>query len=184
MNKPLLVIVTGSPASGKTTLARLLADKINCPIFSRDEFKEGLINTLGLAHTQLDHSVDMQIYDTFFEAINLVISKGISIITEAAFQDKLWRPKLINLLGKAEIRIVICRTNPDLLKIRFDNRLLNNPGREKYHGDRPVNVSTEQFISLIENYDPVSIDAPTLQVDTTDNYNPAIEDIINFIKAK
>jgi predicted kinase len=182
MNKPLLIVVTGSPASGKTTLAHILAAKIYCPVLSRDEFKEGYINTLRLAHNQLNSSVDLHIYDTFFEAINLLISKGISIVIEAAFQDKLWRPKLLDLSNKAEIKIVICKTNLDLIKARFTNRLSNNPNREKYHGDQSVNLSKEKFISLIENYKPVNIDAPTLQVDTTDNYKPAIEEIINFLR--
>lgn len=182
MNKPLLVVVTGSPASGKTTLAHILANKINCPLISRDELKEGLINTLKVSHTHLDKSVDLHVYDTFFETIDLLISKGISTIIEAAFQDKLWRPKLLNLLDKAEIKIVMCKTNPDLIKRRFANRFLNNPGREKYHGDQSVSLSKEQFSSMTEHYKPVNINALTLQVDTTDNYNPAIEEIINFIK--
>lgn len=184
MDKPLLIVVTGSPASGKTTLASFLADKINCPLLSRDELKEGLINTLNLAHTQLDKSVDLHVYNTFFETIDLLISKRISIIAEAAFQNKLWKPKLLNLIDKAEIKIVICKANLDLIKIRFANRLSYNPDREKYHGDQSLSLSKEQFTSLIENYEPVNIDAPTLQIDTTDNYNPSIEEIINFIRQK
>ena len=182
MNKPLLVVVTGSPASGKTTLVHILGHKIHCPILSRDEIKEGYINTLNLAHNQLDTSADMHVYDTFFEAIELLISKGISIIIEAAFQDKLWRPRLLNLLSKAAVRIIICKTNPDLVKGRFINRLSINPNRGKYYGDQSLSLSPERFSSLVENYVPVNVDAPTLQVDTTDNYNPAIDEIINFIK--
>src|SRR5690242_17883215 len=109
MNNPLLVVVTGRPASGKTTLARLLAQKINCPLLSRDELKEGLINTLQVSHTRIDKSVDLQVYETFFETIELLISKRISLVVEAAFQDKLWRPKLLNLLPKATIKIIICK---------------------------------------------------------------------------
>jgi uridine kinase len=67
MNKPLLIVITGSPASGKTTLAHILADKIYCPILSRDEFKEGYINTLNLEHNQLNGSVDLHIYDIFLK---------------------------------------------------------------------------------------------------------------------
>jgi predicted kinase len=182
MNKPLLIVVTGSPASGKTTLAHILAEKINCPVLSRDELKEGYINTLNLTHNQLNNSVDLHVYDTFFEAIDLLISKGISIIIEAAFRDKLWRPKLLDLLNKAEIKIIICQANFDLIKTRFNSRLLNNPGREKFHGDQSLSLSKEKFIALTENYQPINIDAPTLQVDTTDNYNPAIEEIMNFIR--
>ncbi len=181
MNKPLLIVVTGSPASGKTTLAHILADKINCPLISRDELKEGLINTLNVEHTQLDKSVDLHVYDTFFEIIDLLISRKISIVIEAAFQDKLWRPKLSNLLGKASIKIVICKTNHDLIKDRFAKRLLENSDREKYHGDQSLILSKERFAELTENYNPVNINAPTLLVDTTENYSPAIEEIINFI---
>ena len=184
MNKPLLIVVTGSPASGKTTLAYILAGKINCPLISRDELKQGLINTLNVAHTQLDKSVDLHVYDTFFETINLLISKQISIIVEAAFQDKLWKPKLLDLSDKAEIKIVICKTNLDLIQNRFANRLSNNSDRERYHGDQLVSASKEQFAALTENYKPVNVNAPTLQVDTTENYNLSIEEIINFINEK
>lgn len=184
MNKPLLIVVTGPPASGKTTLARILADKINCPLISRDELKEGLINTLSVPHSQLDKSVDLHVYDTFFEIINLLISKKISLIVDAAFQNKLWKPKLLDLLDEAEIKIIICKTNLDLIKYRFADRLSNNSDRERYHGDQSLNSSKEQFSELTENYKPVNINAPTLQVDTTNNYDPTIEEIIIFINEK
>jgi predicted kinase len=182
MTKPLLIIVTGSPASGKTTLAHILTEKINCPLLSRDELKEGYINTLNVAHNELNNSVDLHVNNTFFKTTGLLISKGISIIIEAAFQDKLWRPKLLDLSDKAKIKVIICRTNSDLIKTRFINRLSSNSNREKYHGDQSLSLSQEKFIALTENYQPINIDAPTLQVNTTDNYNPAIEDIINFIR--
>lgn len=184
MNKPLLIVVTGSPASGKTTLAHILAGKIHCPLISRDDLKEGLLNTLDIPHAQLDKSVEIIVYDTFFETIELLISKGISIIVEAAFQDKLWRPKLLNFLDRAEIKIVICKANPELIRSRFTNRFSNNPGRKKYHGDQAVSLPKRQFTSLVENYKPVNINTPMLQVDTTDNYHPTIEEVVNFIIEK
>ncbi|MEO7046056.1 MAG: AAA family ATPase [Ferruginibacter sp.] len=181
MKKPSLIVVTGSPASGKTTLASILSSKINCPLISRDQLKEGYINTLKVTHNQLDKSVDWYIYNVFFDAIDLFISKGISIIIEAAFQDQLWRPKLLSLLDKTEIKIIICNANLKLIKARFNDRLLNNPDREKFHGDQLASSSKDYFISITKDYKPVNINVPTLQVDTTENYNPVVEDIINFI---
>ncbi len=46
ISKPMLIVVTGRPGSGKTTLAHKLAREIWCPVISRDEIKEGLVNTL------------------------------------------------------------------------------------------------------------------------------------------
>ncbi len=182
MNKPLLVIVTGRPASGKTTLAHILAKEIKCPLISRDEIKQGYINTVGVLHSQLDDSVALDIYEAFFEVIDLFISKGISIIAEAAFQDKLWKPKLLMLLPKAEIKIIICKTTPELTKSRFIKRLAGDPDRDKFHGDKSASIEAEPGSLLTGVYEPIHMDTPTLQVDTTDSYNPDIEKIIRFIK--
>jgi predicted kinase len=177
MHNPLLIVITGRPASGKTTLAHIISKEINCPLFSRDAFKEGYINTTGIPHGEAGNSVDWHIYETFFQTIDLLISKDISIIIEAAFQHKLWQPKLSALLYKADVRIIICEANSGLTKKRFKERLLNNPGRKKLHGD-------EHGEKLIDTYEPVNMDVPTLFVDTTDNYNPGIEKIISFIEQK
>lgn len=180
MNNPLLIVITGRPASGKTTLAHILSKEIRFPLLSRDELKEGYINSTGVHHNQSVNSVDWHIYETFFETIDLLISRGVSLIVEAAFQHKLWKPKLSDFLEKADVRIIVCEINPALAKIRFAKRLLNDPNRKKYHGDKPG----EKLISMIETYEQINIDTPILDVDTTSNYNPGIKKIISFIKQK
>ena len=111
MKKPLLVVITGMPASGKTTLAHLIAEKTHCPLLSRDELKEGYINTTGVRHAQLNDDSAKHIYEAFFDTIGLLISRKISLVIEAAFQDKLWKPKLSILQSGADIKIVICKYN-------------------------------------------------------------------------
>jgi predicted kinase len=44
---PRLIIVTGRPASGKTTLARWLAQEIHLPVVSKDSIREVLFERLG-----------------------------------------------------------------------------------------------------------------------------------------
>lgn len=183
MNKPLLIVITGRPASGKTTLARHLSQRANLPLLSRDEIKEGYITTTGIHHNQ-HSSIDLHVYETFFHMIDLLITQGVSIIIEAAFQHKLWQPKLYALLNKADIKIIICSTDPELAKTRFDDRLMNEPGRKTFHGENPILSSNEKVALLIEQYENVSMEVPTLQVDTTNNYNPNIDVVVDFIKRK
>jgi len=179
MKKPLLLVISGMPASGKTTLAHLIAEKTHCPLLSRDELKEGYINTTGVPHAQLNDDSAKHIYEAFFDTIGLLISRKISLVIEAAFQDKLWQPKLSILQSDADIKILICKTKPDIALSRFEKRYLQESSREKYHGDRSglKNIANELFY----NYNPVKSDFPTLVIDTTDNYNPAIEEILEFI---
>lgn len=151
---------------------------------SRDELKEGYINTTGAKHNPSDNSIDLHIYETFFKTLELLITKGISIIIEAAFQHKLWKPKLSDFSDKADIRIIICETDPDLAKTRFANRLMNDPGRKTFHGDDLIISSDQKNVSLIESYENVSMDVPILHVGTAHMYNPGIEGMIDFIKQK
>lgn len=53
--QPMLVVVTGAPASGKTTLGRLLAVALCLPLLSLDRVKESLHDALGgAAPTRLE----------------------------------------------------------------------------------------------------------------------------------
>ena len=44
---PLLVVVTGPPAAGKTTVARGIAQRLRLPLVEKDTIKEALFDTLG-----------------------------------------------------------------------------------------------------------------------------------------
>ncbi|MGH8284210.1 MAG: AAA family ATPase [Steroidobacteraceae bacterium] len=47
MTRSFLIIVTGLPASGKTTLARGLAARHRVPLLAKDLVKEPLLDALG-----------------------------------------------------------------------------------------------------------------------------------------
>ncbi len=174
MNKPLLIVVTGRPGSGKTTLAHALAKEVHCPAFCRDEFKEGFVNTVNGSHDALGSDVNRQIYETFFQAVEWMISKEISLVVEAAFQHKLWAPKLEPLQDLSRMSIVICTIDPLLARSRFTERCLADSTRERFHGDRTVSAA-------IADYDPLRLSTPTLHVDTTGGYRPGMEEIVSFV---
>lgn len=179
MKKPLLIGITGPPASGKSTLARLLAQQVHLPLLSRDELKEGYLRTLKLNHNEAIAATGKIIYDSFFEIAELFVSKKISLIIEAAFQDKLWKPKLEPLSEKAVIKIIVCKTDLNLIQERFSKRITSNADREKFHGD--ASMSKEELDQLTANYQQPKMNIPTLFVDTTKNYNPSMERIIEFV---
>ena len=45
--KPLLIIISGPPCAGKTTLAKLLGERFALPVMGKDTLKELLFDTLG-----------------------------------------------------------------------------------------------------------------------------------------
>ena len=88
MQRPFLIVITSRPGSGKTTLAHSLANRIHCPALCQDEFKEGYVHTKGGSHESLAKDVNRCPNETFFETVNLVISKGIRIVLRGGIRPQ------------------------------------------------------------------------------------------------
>lgn len=181
MSKPYLIVVTGRPGSGKTTLAHALAKAVHCPAFCRDEFKEGYVNTVGGSHVSLGKEINLQLYETFFQVIDLMLTKGISLVVEAAFQHKLWEPRLLLLKEKTRMAVIICSVDPHVARTRFIERGLADPTRERFHGDQAMHAAKEGILLPIGEYIPPMIPVPTLTVNTAEGHNPSLEHIVSFV---
>jgi predicted kinase len=169
--KPTLIVVTGRPGSGKTTLAHALARAIRCPAICRDEIKEGLVNTTGDAGEPGGES-ERQVFEAFFSTVRLLLDHRITLVAEAAFQHKLWAPKLAPLQDLAQVRIVVCSVDPELALARRTERTLADPDRGRFHHDWSLRGVGE--------YDPPHLEVPTLPVDTSDGYHPGLDAIVSF----
>lgn len=174
MAKPLIVILTGRPGSGKTTLAAKLAEELRCPLVSRDRIKEGMLRTLG-TDLAADRSLTDRVFHTFFAEIGLLAHADVSLVAEAAFQHKVWVLGLASLRETTDLRIVVCEVSAELAWSRRKDRKRSDPSFARFHPDTPGKEIAD------EPYDPPKLDAPTLCVDTTEGYNPGLDIIKAFL---
>lgn len=179
MVKPYLVIVTGRPGAGKTTLAGELSRRACLPVVCRDRLKEGYVRTQGRPHNELPEDVNRVVTDLFFDTIERLIDGGVSLIAEAAFQHRVWSGKLAPLMDKARLRVVICSPGEDggLALERFLKRGLSDPMREYFHGDKGVHMARKGLDVPVSGYEEPRLDAPTWHIDTTDGYEPGIDEL-------
>lgn len=182
MKKPLLAVVSGRPGAGKTTLAHALAKQIGCPAICRDDIKAGFVNTMQSSHELLGKEINQHIYNIFFETLEVLLAKQITLVAEAAFQHHLWAPPLERLSQISHIKIIICRVDPHLARSRFVRRGLSDPNRLRFHGDWEVGADQEGLeLPPIKPYEPPLLPVPTLEVDTSDEYRPSLNDIESFL---
>jgi len=179
--KPALVVVSGAPGSGKSTLARALADAIHCPMVSRDQVFE------GLRHTWTDESAypgnaAAVANGAFFACVNALLQAGVSVVIEAAFQHRLWAPALGTLGPLADIRVVRCIIDPGLALRRMALRLQEQPWRLDVHQDAQYLDQKLRDAPTAAPFNHVALDVPTLDVDTTEAYSPALDVVVRFVQ--
>ena len=195
---PTLVVVSGPMGSGKTTLAHAIAAAVGCPAICRDEIKEGMLHATGSGAASFvpapGDELTARTLPVFFGVLELLLQAGVSTVAEAAFQDHVWRPQLAPLLSLAQLRIVHCTVDADLAFRRALRRARDNPLR-RAHAD-PVPKTSKIPKTPEDPEDPrveaehrlrhlayrrISLDAPALEVDTTDGYRPGLDQIVSFV---
>lgn len=88
MARPLVIIITGAPGSGKTTLGRRLAQDLDLPLVSRDDFKEILFDGLGWPRWQKrrwSNRLGGVSYELLYAAVELLLRARCPFIVESNF---------------------------------------------------------------------------------------------------
>jgi predicted kinase len=172
-------LVLAETGSGKTTLTHQIAQAVGCPAICRDEIKEGMVHASpGFVPAPTDE-LAMRTLPTFFGVLELLLTAGVTTVTEAAFQDRLWRPGLEPLHDLARFRIVHCAVDAEVAFRRSLRRREQNALREAHTDPGPLDA--EEYTRRHRAFDRVSVDAPWMEVDTTDGCHPGLRNIVAFI---
>jgi predicted kinase len=174
---PTLVVVSGPSGSGKTTLAHRLAAAVGCPAICRDEIKEGMVHTTKGFVPAPGDELTARTLPAFFGVLELLLRAGVTTVAEAAFTGKVWRPRLEPLAGLAQFRIVHCTVDAAVAFERNSRRLRDTPSRRAHADPR----DPAEHAAAHRAFDRVPMDAPYLEVDTTDGYRPGLEEIVAFV---
>ena len=179
--RPLLVLVTGPAAAGKTTLAHVLGRELALPVVSKDEIKSGLVRTSGGSGFEIGHPVGQRAWALFVSTLELFLSEGVSVIGEQAFEVARATETLAPLLEMADVRIVHACPPDEVCEARFRRRAVEAAERRVAHPDAEVIALFDRGDFDWRIWDPPRVDAPVLRVDTSDGYDPDLEAIVAFL---
>jgi len=153
------------------------------PVISRDEIKEGYVNTFGVKHDELPADTNAVATNFFFEIVNQYLVNKISVIIEAAFQHNVWEPRIVGISELADPLMIICAVNAETAANRHLQRGLNEPEREFYHGDNRVVVYRKTGVLLAAGeYETPHLGLPTIHVSTDGEYSPSINEIVEKVR--
>ena len=181
MHKPYLIVITGRPGAGKTTLAEKISRAWYFPMISRDRVKEGYVHTVGMRHDQLPDDANLNATKIFFDTLEFLLERNISVVAEAAFHHPVWEHFLAPLADKAQIVIIVCRVDGETALERFLSRGLSEEKREYFHGDKGVQMLKAGERPVVGSYNEPRLPYRTFCVDTTDGYKPTTEELYQAV---
>jgi predicted kinase len=84
-HKPFLLLISGAPGAGKTTLARRLAREFDLPLVAKDDIKELLFDSLGWQDREWSKQLGRATYDLIYYFVETQLAVGRSLIVESNF---------------------------------------------------------------------------------------------------
>ncbi|MFF4392835.1 ATP-binding protein [Streptomyces sp. NPDC001552] len=119
----------------------------------------------------------------FFNTLSVLLEAGVTVVAEAAYQDRRWRPGLEPLTKIADLRIIRCTTSTPTIIERIAEHADSDRHRTA-HGDRQLLTDIDAGAYSPEEFVDISLDAPTLLVDASDGYWPGTAEIGAFNRAR
>lgn len=167
MKEPLVIIVSGPPASGKSSLARQFAQELKLPLLYKDGIKENLFDSLGWQDRAWSRKLGQATYRLLYYFIEAQLAAGQSLIVESNFSPEA-TAKFRELQEKYPFRPfqVLCRAEGSVLVARYAARA-TDPDRHPGHVD--LETLEELKPVLLKGYlAPLEIGGEVVEVDTTD----------------
>jgi predicted kinase len=168
MSSPLLIIITGLPCSGKTTLGKRLAADLRLPYFYKDGIKELLFERLGWQDRAWSRLLSLASYDVLFQVMEAQLQAGRSSIVESNFNAAVDTPKFLALFEGHPFTPfqLVCRAPGEVLLQRYQRRA-ELAERHPGHLDRLILDELREPL-LTGLYIPLELPGQWVEVDTTD----------------
>ena len=115
------LLITGLPGTGKTTLARQLAQRFGVPLLGKDSVKDALLNLLGAASADDSRRLSDASFAVLFTLAGELAAANVDFILEGNFRPGEHEPALARL-GGARCAQVLCRLREPLRLARLAQR--------------------------------------------------------------
>lgn len=176
MSKPLIVYVSGSPGSGKTTLGRILADKLYIQQLTVDRLHAGIRLT-----TDEFNDRKQTFHDIIVPLMQTMARHDISFVVDQTLIEGVSQTDVLDKLTPlAQLINIHTIANDPIARYIQRNETRDDVQRFMSQAATPENIQRHRD-NLVRTQPPLTVDVPQLVVTTNDGYEPSVDEIIAFI---
>lgn len=167
-DRPWVILVTGHPGTGKTTLGKRLAERYGTPLITKDAFKERIFDTLGYSDKTWSLKVSAASHRIIDYLVEQELAAGRSVILESNFKpgiDDQRFGRIRDAYPSTWIQ-VLCWARGDVL---FDRYTARQHSTERHPGHaESANPEQTRADLATGRADVLRMPDVTLELDTTE----------------
>lgn len=172
---PILVVLAGLPAAGKTTMAEVLGARLSATIVSVDPIESSILQA-GIAPDQPTGLAAYLVAETLAEQ---VLMSGRSVIVDAVNAVEPARLQWRNLAERADVALrvieVVC-SDEELHRTRLEKRALHH-----FQSQETALRAVEQSLEDYQEWKGASASMPRITLDTVDPLGQNVTAAIGFL---
>jgi tRNA A37 N6-isopentenylltransferase MiaA len=167
MPRPVVIVITGPPCAGKTTIARQVAERFSLPWMGKDMVKELLFDMLGWQDREWSKKLSRASVVLLFRFLETQMAARRSCIVESNFKAEYDTVRFPNLGERYEFDLVQieCVCDGQVLFERFKHRAESGE-RHPGHSDHG-NYDEFREMLLRGRSEPLKIGGHRIEIDTT-----------------
>lgn len=192
-----IIILSGIPASGKTTFSKYLSKELDIPVISKDCIKEILFEDVGFQSREEKVKLGVASMNIMYAMAEESMKLGHPIILENNFETSS-KPRLEKIIKIYDYQIINIRFEGDISAI-YDRFVRRDLSDERHFGhvtnecyppkgsyNRVSTITLEEFKKMVVDRGILDFDVggEVVSVDTTDLNKVDYKKIIDTLKKK
>ena len=164
---PLVILVNGLPATGKTTLARRIATDLRLPLLAKDAIKETLFDTLGWSDRAWSRRLGVATLALLYKLLEEQLRAGQPCVVECNFVPDRDAPRWYDLARTYSFTPfqILCVADGPALYARYCERARST---ERHPGHvETLDLDEHRELLLGGRIEPLDIGGALYELDTT-----------------
>ena len=151
-----LIIMTGAPASGKSSIAETVGRKLGIDMISKDGYKIEVFEKYGFTNHAEKKKLSIKGEEIMYETIEDYITKDVDLIVDNNFKHfNVMRKIIKRVTNNVDIRCVYCVADYEILAKRYNERIRHGNRHQALYtlNQYPVIDGVSEFHPMITKDD-------------------------------